>query len=426
MRRTFVTALIVASLVGSAAARAGQTAPTSEAALADGARWKATVPANWNGTLLLWSHGYAATMPAAEDAPARHRDALLAAGYAIAGSSYADAGWALESAVPDQLGTIAAFTARYGKPKRVIAWGMSMGGLVTSALVEHAPRRVDGGLAMCASVGGAVGMMNMALDGAYAFRILLAPQSDIRLTGVDDDRANARRVADVLAEAQRTPAGRARVALAAVLAGLPGWTTPGSTPPAPDDYVAQEAEMARTFVMGVYLPRVDQERRAGGSFSWNTGVDYRRQLALSGRGPMLRALYRNAGIDLDADLATLNAGQRVAAAPRAVTYMTAHYTPNARPLVPTLAVQNIGDGLTSASLQQAYLTAAAKRAPGRVAGLWVAGAGHCTFDTPTVLASIRHLATRIDSGRWPARPAGFVDYAPPPMLRPCVRGGACR
>eukprot|EP01035_Chromulina_nebulosa_P034527 gene34527-biopygen22460 len=91
-----------------------------------------------------------------------------------------------------------------------------------------------------------------------------------------------------------------------------------------------------------------------------------------------------------------------------------------------LAVQNIGDGLTSASLQQAYLDAAAKRTPGRAAGLWVAGAGHCTFDTPTVLASIGHLVAKLDSGRWPARPAGFVTYTPPPMLRPCVRGGACR
>lgn len=426
MRRP-VIATVIAALLGAAAPGAAPLDTRTEtASLSDGAQWKATVPANWNGTLLLWSHGYAATMPAAEDAPARHRDALLAAGYALAGSTYGDAGWALDSAVPDQFATIDAFAARYGKPKRVIAWGMSMGGLVTAALVEQAPRRVDGGLAMCASIGGAVGMMNMALDGAYAFRTLLAPSSDIRLTDIDDDRANARRVAAVLAEAQRSPAGRARVALAAVLAGLPGWTTPGTTPPAATDHDAQQAEMAKTFVMGVFLPRVDQERRGGGVFSWNSGVDYRRQLALSGRMAMVRDLYRDAKIDLDADLATLNAGQRITAAPGAVRYMTAHYTPNARPLAPLLAVQNIGDGLTSASLQQAYLDAAAKRAPGRTAGLWVVGAGHCTFDTPTVLASIGHLVAKLDSGRWPARPAGFVTYSPPPMLRPCVRGGACR
>lgn len=424
MRRPIIAAMIATLLTGAAPAPADPTAGTSEAALPDGARWKATVPPNWNGTLLLWSHGYAATMPPAEDAPARHREALLAAGYALAGSTYREAGWALESAVPDQLATLDAFAARYGKPKRVIAWGMSMGGLVTSALAEHTPRRVDGALAMCASIGGAVGMMNMALDGAYAFRTLIAPQSDIRLTGVDDDRVNARRVADVLALAQKDPAGRARVALAAVLAGLPGWTTPGSPQPPAGDIDAQEAEMAKTFVMGVFLPRVDQEHRGGGNFSWNTGVDYRRQLDRSGRGAMVRALYARAGLNLDKDLAALNAGQRIVAAPGAVAYMTAHYTPNARPLMPLLAVQNIGDGLTSPSLQRAYLEAAA--ASGKAEGLWVAGAGHCTFDTPTVLASIRHLAARLDGGRWPARPAGFVAYTPPPMLRPCVRGGVCR
>ena len=399
---------------------------SSTGALPDGARWAATVPANWNGTLLLWSHGYARTMPEAEDAPARHRDALLAAGYALAGSTYATAGWALDSAVPDQLATIAAFRARYGAPKRTIAWGMSMGGLVTTAIAEQVPRRVDGALALCGSIGGAVGMMNMALDGAYAFRTLVAPDAGIRLTRVDDDGENARRVAGALAGAQTNPVGRARVALAAVLAGLPGWTAPADPRPGADEYAAQEAQMAKTFAMGVFLPRVDQERRSGGAFSWNTGVDYRRQLALSGRGAMVRALYRAAGLDLDSDLARLDAGDRVVADPRAVAYMMQHYTPDAEPQAPMLAVQNIGDGLTSPSLQRAYLEAAAARRPGTVAGLWTAGAGHCTFPTATVLAAIHHLEARLDTGGWPARSAPFVAYTPPPMLRPCVRGGACR
>jgi pimeloyl-ACP methyl ester carboxylesterase len=421
-----LAALALALVLGASPIAAAVPPGSSTGALPDGAHWAATVPPNWNGTLLLWSHGYARTMPEAEDAPARHRDALLAAGYALAGSTYATAGWALESAVPDQLATIASFRARYGAPKRVIAWGMSMGGLVTTAIAEQAPRRVDGALALCGSIGGAVGMMNMALDGAYAFRTLVAPDAGIRLTRVDDDGANARRVDAALAEAQASPEGRARVALAAVLAGLPGWTTPADRRPDAGDHAAQEAQMAKTFAMGVFLPRVDQERRSGGAFSWNTGVDYRRQLALSGRGAMVRALYREAELDLDADLARLDAGKRVTADPGAVAYMMQHYTPDAEPQAPMLAVQNIGDGLTSPSLQRAYLEAAAARRPGTVAGLWTAGAGHCTFPTATVLAAIHHLEARLDTGRWPARSAPFVAYTPPPMLRPCVRGGACR
>jgi hypothetical protein len=140
---------------------------------------------------------------------------------------------------------------------------------------------------------------------------------------------------------------------------------------------------------------------------------------------MVSALYRKAGLDLDADLARLNSGPRIAADAGAVRYMTAHYTPNARPTAPLLAVQMIGDGLTSPSLQRSYTDAATANG-GSVQALWVANAGHCTFDTPTVMASLTLLGERLDRGRWPKAPAPFVSYTPPPMLRPCVRGGACR
>lgn len=400
---------------------------SSEGALTNGAKWKFTVPANWNGTLLLWSHGYQPVLRPAEDGPANHRDALLAAGYALAGSSFSKGGWALAEAVPDQLETLQAFTAQHGKPKRVIAWGYSMGGLVTTALAERPATPIDGGVAMCASIGGAVGMMNMALDGAYAFKTLLAPQSAIQLVNITDDRANGRRVNEVLGAANTTAAGRARVALASVLAGIPGWTSPNLPEPSPKDYAAQQAEMARSFDMGVFLPRTDQEARAGGAFSWNIGVDYKRQLALSGRKKMVEALYREAGLSLSDDLAKLNAGERTSAKPVAVEYMTRHYTPNGRPLVPLVSVQMIGDGLTSPSLQRGYAEAVAGNGKSKqLANLWVAGAGHCNFATPTVLSALHHVEARIETQKWPSLPAGFVKHVPAPMQRPCVRDGKCR
>jgi pimeloyl-ACP methyl ester carboxylesterase len=393
------------------------------APLPGGARWVAAMPAQWNGTLLLWSRGYSGEAGTPEPAPPPLRAALLAQGYAIAASDYGSGGWALAEAVPAQTATVAAFAAAHGRPKRVIGIGFSMGGLVTTALAEAPRPAIDGGVALCASIGGAVGMMNMALDGATAFRTLVAPDAGIEVTNIADDRANGRRVADALAKAQATPEGRARVTLAAVLAGIPGWTAKGDSEPAPADAETQAAQMAKAFVMGVYLPRADQEKRAGGAFSWSTGIDYRRQLTLSGRRPMVERLYRQAGLNLDADLARLNAAPRIAAKPAAVQYMMLHYTPNARPRVPLLAVQAIGDGLTSPSLQRGYAEAARGR---DVQSLWLRQAGHCGFTPEQVLASIRHVEARLDKGRWPARPAGFVAYTPPPMLRPCVRGGACR
>lgn len=398
---------------------AQQTAPNP---LPGGARWAAEIPANWNGTLLLYSRGYSPNVGNPDAAPKQHRQALLDAGFAIAGSDYGSGGWAVEQAVPAQRATLAAFAVKYGKPKRVIAWGSSMGGLISTALAETKGSGIDGAAPLCSSIGGALGMMNMALDGAYTFRTLIAPRSDIRVVGIDDDRVNGKRVADALAEAVKTPQGRARIALAGVLAGIPGWTSRDKPQPAATDYAAQADEIARAFVMGVYLPRTDQEARAGGTFSWNTGIDYRDQLARSGRRAMVEALYRGARLKLDADLVMLNAGKRIAADPGAVAYMRANYTPNARPLVPLVAVQTIGDGMTAPALQRGY----AEAARGDVKSFYVSGAGHCAFDTATVVATIRYLDARIAIGKWPGTPAIFVPHTPAPMLRPCWRGGECK
>jgi pimeloyl-ACP methyl ester carboxylesterase len=414
-----INVLLAAAL---AAAPVASSAEPQGGTLPGGARWTAEIPGSWNGTLLLWSRGYSPSVGSPEAAPSALKAELLKAGYALAASDYGAGGWALEEAVPAQLATVDAFSSRYGKPKRVIAWGYSMGGLVTTALAEQQPARIDGAIAFCASIGGAVGMMNMALDGAYAFRTLLAPGSDIRLVEIDDDMANAKRVGSALATAMTTPQGRARVALAGVLAGLPDWTQPGTAQPAAQDHEAQVEQIADAFVRGVYLPRVDQERRGGGPFSWNKGIDYRRQLALSGRRGMVEALYREAGLSLDGDLRRLNVGATIEAKPGAVDYMMRHYTPNARPTVPLAAIQAVGDGLTSPSLQRGY----AEAAKGDVQSLWVREAGHCGFKSDVVLAGLRYMEARLESGRWPAKPAQFIDHRPPPMLRPCVRGGACR
>jgi len=423
--RTLTLSVALAAVLAPTVSVAQQSAERAVDAkmLAGGARWAVAMPVRWNGVLLLYSRGYSPTAGAPEVAPETVRQILLDSGYALAASDYGSGGWAIEEAVPAQRATIAAFAAAHGKPKRVIAWGHSMGGLVTTALAEQSDPPIDGALPMCASIGGGVGMMNMALDGAYAFRTLVAPDAGIQLVNVDDDRANAKRVGDAVAKAGGAAGGRARLVLAGVLGGIPGWTSADMPEPAAADYDAQAGEIARSFAWGIFLPRQDQERRAGGVFSWNTAVDYRAQLARSGRRPLVEALYRKAGLDLDADIARLDRGARVTATPGAVDYMMRHYTPDARPKVPLLAVQMIGDGLTSPSMQRGYAEAARGR---DVKSAYVRGAGHCSFTPATTLASIRYLDARLTQGRWGPAPTAFMSYTPPPMLRPCVRGGVCK
>lgn len=76
----------------------------------EGAAYKIEMPKTWNGTLLLWSHGYRTAVPsppdfsavdtAADDAPtAATATQLLAQGYALAGSAYASNGWAVQDGV---------------------------------------------------------------------------------------------------------------------------------------------------------------------------------------------------------------------------------------------------------------------------------------------------------------------------------------
>jgi hypothetical protein len=174
--------------------------------------------------------------------------------------------------------------------------------------------------------------------------------------------------------------------------------------------------------MGVFLPRAEQEQRAGGNFSWNTGVDYGAQLASSGREDFVRYLYSRAGLDLSADLASLNATPRVSASAPAVAYMAANYAPDGRPRVPLLAVQALGDTVTSPSLQEGY---AAVARPQMMQSLYVAQAGHCAFTGEQLLDALARLGRRLDSGSWPAPSALYARERPAPLLRPCFRQKAC-
>jgi hypothetical protein len=382
--------------------------------LPDGALWRIAVPAHWNGTLLLYSHGYAPLVQAPALAPRGLEPWLLQHGYALAASSYSRAGWAVAEAVPDQLATLQQFAVSVGRPRRTIAWGESMGGLVTVALAESPTSHLDGALSACGSVAGTVDMMNMALDGAFAFTTLIGPD------------------ANSLQQAMTSPQGRARVALAAALSGLPVWTQAQSPQPEVSDFEGQLEQVARTFVAGVFLPRQDQERRAGGPFSWNSDVDYRLLLDHSARRDWVAVYYQKSGVRLAQDLATLNAAPRISAEPQAVAYMRAHYAPSGKLSVPLFSYHTIGDGLTSPVLEGDYarqVDLAGRTSNFRAA--WVTAAGHCTFSSAEHLIALKALESRLQSGRWDVSPDQlnampapselgahrFVRYTPYPLPR---------
>jgi hypothetical protein len=152
-----VTAALAVPATVPAAVSAAPSASHVTGTLPDGATWIADVPAQWNGTLLLYSHGFGPLTAADAPDPATQA-ALLARGYALAGSSYDPNGseWALGSAVRDQFGTLAAVEAGVlpGRPRHVLAFGTSMGGLVSALEAQHGAGLISGALTTCGIVAG--------------------------------------------------------------------------------------------------------------------------------------------------------------------------------------------------------------------------------------------------------------------------------
>src|SRR5713101_7944474 len=158
------------------------------------AQYKIEIPATWNGTLFLYSHGYVAPgrINLATDSPASIISSwLLDHGYALAGSSYSSTGWAIEDAFKDQIALLDLFNQRFSRPKRVIAWGGSLGGIITAGLVQAYPDRFAGAIPLCGVLAGGVATWNTGLDAAYAFKTLLAqgPPS-LQLVNITNPDAN--------------------------------------------------------------------------------------------------------------------------------------------------------------------------------------------------------------------------------------------
>src|SRR6266566_500084 len=75
-------------------------------------QYKIEGPNPWNGTLVLYSHGYSFSPIAATDVGDATTGAwLLSNGYALAGSAYATSGWATKQAFEDQIAVLDVFAA---------------------------------------------------------------------------------------------------------------------------------------------------------------------------------------------------------------------------------------------------------------------------------------------------------------------------
>lgn len=371
--------------------------------LPNGGRYVLVTPERWNGTVLVWNPGYGG---GGSEPSAGPGDGLVewlkARGYALAGTSSAEGGWAVEGLLENQPLVLEAVRDRLGEPEDVIAWGSSMGGLTSVAALEQHSGLIDAALPLCGSVAGAIPMLNGSLDGTFVLRTLLAPGDErLQLVNISDEAERQAAFREVLDAAQGTAEGRARIALAASLAQIPTWTQAEDGRPAKKDWEAQQEQLYAAFMFGVVSPRQPLEQQAGGNFSWNTGVDYGAALAGSEQHRLVRNLYRQAGLDLEEDLGALAEAERISADPSAVAYMQRNATPAGDLGGPVLSLHETGD--TAPTVTQARTYADRVRDHGDTSLLrqaFVDRPGHCDYADAEMAAMVQTLQQRLDTGRW--------------------------
>jgi pimeloyl-ACP methyl ester carboxylesterase len=134
----------------------------------NGSNYEIRMPAKFNGTLFVYSHGYRynVNLPAipvvepkgslvdktAAISPSEEvSTALLAQGFALAGSAGQRQGWNIPEGIDAAFQVLQIAKEKYTKISKVVTWGNSVGGLTAQAVAEQYSGAVDAVAPMCIS-----------------------------------------------------------------------------------------------------------------------------------------------------------------------------------------------------------------------------------------------------------------------------------
>ena len=405
---------LIAAVLSLLPAPAMAQAPFAEQGgqLPDGTAYLMRVPSNWNGTLIR-DLDYASGFNNPRWLP------LLDAGYALAGTCRHRLRLYQYDPVRE-IGNLdrvlAIFDERFGRPERVIQYGCSGGGAVGLFIAEDFSGRIDGVISTAAHI--PVWQMNTFLDGWFVLKALIAPDLpivDLPIQssggtdhGIEGDLPAAWRRA--INAAQRTPEGRARIALAFTIGQWPAWAGHRLTPqPELENAEDLQHSMYHTLFHNADNPggeaRIRKELAASGQQpSWNTGIDYR-QFFDNGNAFFKRAvrqLYQEVGLDLEAELQRVNAFPRVSAFPYALEWWnTPGRTAKGTPEIPLLRMHEVGDQQVPLSLEEGYGELVRENGKDDLYRLAVVNSpAHCNYTPAETMAAVDTMMRRLDSGQW--------------------------
>jgi pimeloyl-ACP methyl ester carboxylesterase len=373
------------------------------------------VPANWNGTLLMYAHEAQLGPPVALAAPTAWplvtpslEEQLLALGYALAGSGYGSD--SIKEAVQRTLALTNFFKGRIGNPRRTIIWGNSLGGMVSLKLIEEYPGIYDGAIANASPAAGDPENADEGLSFCLAYAAAFPWHEDL-WGPVENLRGDLDFFTEVLpillAEALPGPATFGRWEFIRLIMGLPPqafWgTDPGSASPffAMLMWVATQARAA-------------METGYGGPVAENVDLQY----TLTQTEKEYLASF---GVDADELLAYMNARTNITA-DRAARIHAEHWSGfSGRLLRPVLTMHFKFDGLIFVS-QESYYAALVQAAgcSDQLVQAYVNGVGHNSFSADQYLSVLAAMESWLDTGVRPDAtllPAskGFdLGFVPPP------------
>ncbi len=360
---------------------------------AHGAFFLIAVPANYNGRLVLWEHGYMLTPPAplaAEDLgvglPA------LSQGFAAAASSFRPdaagfSGWQVRDAAEDTENLRQRFVQLVGRPQKTYITGASEGGLITAETIERFARdeggrlNYDGALPLCGAVAGGDANWCGGFDlrtvyqyycqnlprpseMQYPLYLGLAPKNVLTADDV------AARVNECTGVAQ--PAATRTPQQARNLANILG------VEKIPESFLIIDMEFVTFGLQEVTLVRTN-----GLSPVTNLGVMY------SG----------------SSDDAALNAGVfRAGFDPGAIAWLNSAYNPTGDVEIPTVTMHTIGDGLVIVENEHEYREEFGEEGDrGKLFQIFTNAGGHCQFSKSELAAAFEALVNWVENQQRPTK-----------------------
>ena len=416
--RTFTADATATTFAAMAAAPGDVTEMSSTsrwAGVLNGAGYRVEVPANWNGKLVMYTHGYAGTGAALNVQDVRIRRHLIQNGYAWAASSYSKNYYDVRVGVEDTNALALEFTKIAAKnsrtlvaPSRIYITGFSMGGHIAAAAIED---EAKANAINKVNYHGAVPMCGVMAD-----------------TALFDQFAAIQVSAQALAGVPSYPTDKFSEIIGMVTGSLFSSFPSAATPTAQITTTATGAKFASVLknITGGERPMFTQGLAFGGSFPNIWG-------SLGGDGTISGILNKNIfdtngfTYAIDGDVAgstALNASaQKLTAAVDANRLRSdgLRWIPKANGefKIPVVSIHTLGDLFVPFSMQQVYQ----KRVAAKGNSSWlvqraIRGASHCDF---TIAEQVDAFEAMIKWERDGVKPAGD-DVATPATVAATTYG----